>query len=48
VEECRARFEPRYRAALAEFSEDELQTAAAVLERLRELFDEPEEIEQRS
>jgi len=46
VEERRARFEPRYRAALAEFSDDELHTAAAVLERLRELFDEPAEIEQ--
>jgi DNA-binding MarR family transcriptional regulator len=47
VEERRARFEPRYRRALGGFSDDELLTAAAVLERLRELFDEPEETEQR-
>lgn len=40
VEERRARFEPRWRAALAEFSDAELQTAAAVLDRLRGLFDE--------
>ena len=40
VEERRARYEPRWRAALAEFSEAELQTAARVLERLRNLFDE--------
>lgn len=39
VEERRARFEPRWRAALAEFSDQELLTAAAVLDRLRELFD---------
>jgi len=48
VEERRARFEPRYRAALAGFSDEELLTTAAVLERLRELFDEPEEATQRS
>jgi MarR family transcriptional regulator, organic hydroperoxide resistance regulator len=40
VEERRARFEPRWQAALAEFSDAELLTAAAVLDRLRELFDE--------
>jgi DNA-binding MarR family transcriptional regulator len=40
VEERRARFEPRFRAALESFSEDELVVAAAVLERLRDLFDE--------
>ena len=40
VEERHARFEPRWRAALAEFSDTELRTAAAVLERLRALFDE--------
>jgi DNA-binding MarR family transcriptional regulator len=34
----RARFEPLWRGALAEFDEDELLTAAAVLDRLRELF----------
>jgi DNA-binding MarR family transcriptional regulator len=47
VEDRRARFEPRYRAALARFSDEELLAAAAVLERLRALFDEPEQIEQR-
>jgi DNA-binding MarR family transcriptional regulator len=40
VEERRARFEPRLRAALEGFSEDELVVAAAVLERLRGLFEE--------
>jgi DNA-binding MarR family transcriptional regulator len=40
VEERRARFEPRFRAALEPFGEDELVTAAAVLERLRALFEE--------
>jgi MarR family transcriptional regulator, organic hydroperoxide resistance regulator len=40
VEERRARFEPRFRAALEPFSEDELVVAAAVLERLRGLFEE--------
>jgi DNA-binding MarR family transcriptional regulator len=40
VEERRARYEPRWRAALAEFTEVELLTAASVLERLREMFDE--------
>ena len=40
VEERRARFEPRLRAALEPFSEDELVVAAAVLERLRALFEE--------
>lgn len=39
VEERRARFEPRFRAALESFSEDELVVAAAVLERLRDLFE---------
>ena len=47
VEERRARFEPRYRAALAGFSDEELLTAAAVLERLRALFDEPDDSVQR-
>ena len=37
----RARYEPRWRDALKEFSEDELATAAAVLSRLAELFDDP-------
>jgi DNA-binding MarR family transcriptional regulator len=40
VEERRARFEPRFRAALEPFSEDELVIAATVLERLRDLFQE--------
>ncbi len=40
VEARRARYEPRWRAALAEFSDAELATAATVLERLREMFDE--------
>ena len=40
VEERRARFEPRLRAALEPFSEDELVVAAAVLDRLRAMFDE--------
>ena len=40
VEERRARFEPRLRAAMEPFGEDELVVAAAVLERLRGLFEE--------
>jgi DNA-binding MarR family transcriptional regulator len=40
VEERRARFEPRFRAALEPFSESELVVAARVLERLRDLFEE--------
>ncbi len=40
IEARRARYEPLWRGALAEFSDDELRTAAAVLERLRTLFDE--------
>jgi DNA-binding MarR family transcriptional regulator len=40
VEARRARFEPRFRAALEPFSQDELVVAAAVLERLRGLFEE--------
>ncbi len=40
VEERRARFEPRLRAALEGFSEDELVVAASVLERLRDLFEQ--------
>jgi DNA-binding MarR family transcriptional regulator len=40
VEERRARFEPRFRAALEPFGENELVVAAAVLERLRDLFEE--------
>jgi DNA-binding MarR family transcriptional regulator len=40
VEQRRAHYEPRWRAALAGFSEQELRTAARVLDRLRTLFDE--------
>jgi MarR family transcriptional regulator, organic hydroperoxide resistance regulator len=40
VEERRARYEPRWRAALAEFSDGDLMVAARVLDRLRGLFDE--------
>jgi DNA-binding MarR family transcriptional regulator len=40
VEERRARYEPRWHGALAEFSEAELHTAAEVLEALRQMFDE--------
>jgi DNA-binding MarR family transcriptional regulator len=40
VEERRARFEPLWRAALQEFSEEELQTTARVLEHLAEMFDD--------
>jgi DNA-binding MarR family transcriptional regulator len=40
VEERRARVEPQWRNALAEFSDEELLSAAAVLERIRETFEE--------
>jgi DNA-binding MarR family transcriptional regulator len=40
VEKRRARYEPRWRSALAQFSEAELHTAAEVLEALRHMFDE--------
>ena len=40
VEERRARLEPRFRAAMSEFSDEDLLAAAGVLERLRGLFDE--------
>jgi|SRR5579884_899992 len=40
VEEHRARVEPKWSAALAEFSDPELRTAAAVLDRLARHFDE--------
>jgi MarR family transcriptional regulator, organic hydroperoxide resistance regulator len=39
IEARRCTMEPRWRAALAEFSDGELHTAAAVLDRLRQLFD---------
>ena len=40
VEERRARFEPRLRAALEPFGEHDLLTAAAVLDRLRDMFED--------
>ncbi len=40
VEARRARFEPRFREAMAPFTPEELRTAAAVLERLRAMFDD--------
>ncbi len=40
IEQRRARYEPRWREATAEFSEDELETAARVLEAFRRMFDE--------
>lgn len=40
VAERHARFAPRFSAALAEFSDDELRTAAAVLDRLHAMFDD--------
>ena len=40
VSERRALYEPQWRAALEEFSEEELLTAAAVLERVGAMFDQ--------
>jgi MarR family transcriptional regulator, organic hydroperoxide resistance regulator len=40
VEERRAHYEPRWRAAFTEFSDRDLAVAATVLDRLRGLFDE--------
>ena len=40
VAERRAHFEPRWVAALDEFGDEELRAAAAVLDRLRDLFEE--------
>jgi DNA-binding MarR family transcriptional regulator len=40
VEERHARLAPHWSAALADFSDEELRTAAAVLHRLRGMFDE--------
>jgi DNA-binding MarR family transcriptional regulator len=40
IEQRRARYEPRWRAALERFSDDELLSAAAVLEALQGMFDE--------
>lgn len=40
VERRHALYEPRFRAAFAEFSPEELRTTAAVLDALRAMFDE--------
>lgn len=40
TERRRARFEPRFEAALERFDADELRTAAAVLDSLRAMFDD--------
>ncbi len=45
IEERRARYEPRWRAALERFSEGELIAAAAVLDAIRQVFDELDETE---
>jgi DNA-binding MarR family transcriptional regulator len=45
VDERRARYEPRWQAALEGFSEAELTTTAAVLDALRRMFDELDESE---
>ena len=46
IEKRRASYEPRFNAALEDFSEDELLTAARVLEALRQMFDELAEREE--
>jgi DNA-binding MarR family transcriptional regulator len=38
IAEMRARLEPKWRAALSDFSDDDLRNAAAVLERLADYF----------
>jgi DNA-binding MarR family transcriptional regulator len=40
TEERRARYEPLWRAAMSGYTEEELQTAAAVLDSVRRMFDE--------
>ena len=40
IEERRARYEPRFQAALEQFSEEELLAAVGVLDALRQMFDE--------
>lgn len=40
IERRRQQLEPRWRAALEDFGDEDLLTAAAVLDRLREMFDE--------
>ena len=39
VRERKAQFEPRWRRAFADFSADEMRTAVAVLDRMRDTFD---------
>ncbi|MBV9465159.1 MAG: MarR family transcriptional regulator [Solirubrobacterales bacterium] len=41
VRQRRERFERRFREALGQFSDEQLLSAAAVLDRLRQMFDEP-------
>ncbi len=40
VDERHARFAPHWETAMAEFSDDDLRVAAAVLNRMRQMFDE--------
>ena len=40
IDERRARYESRWRGALSDFGDDELLSAAAVLDRVRAMFDE--------
>jgi DNA-binding MarR family transcriptional regulator len=40
VQRRREQLEPRWRAALAGFGDEDLMTAAAILDRLREMFDQ--------
>ncbi|MGH2857827.1 MAG: MarR family winged helix-turn-helix transcriptional regulator, partial [Solirubrobacteraceae bacterium] len=40
VDERHARFAPRFAAAMEQFSDEELRTAVAVLDRLHEMFDQ--------
>ncbi len=40
VEQRHAKHEPLFRAAIADFSTDDLRTTAAVLDRMRQMFDE--------
>ena len=44
VEERRTFFEDRWRRALAEFSDQDLDTAAAILDRIREMFEQMAEL----
>lgn len=45
IDERRARYEPLWHAALADFSDEQLAGAAEVLDRLRQMFDELAEAE---